>query len=128
MTTEPVVVGPETTVAEALARVRDPVVAPVLAGQVFVAEAPTTTPTGRYLGAVGIQRLLREPPSMAVGRCVEDRSAIDAGLAEREVAERLAAYDLLAVAVVDADGRLVGAVTVDDVLDAALPAGWRQRR
>ena len=42
----------------------------------------------------------------------------------------LASYDLLAVAVTDEAGRLLGAVTVDDVLDRMLGDGWRttQRR
>jgi Mg/Co/Ni transporter MgtE len=48
-------------------------------------------------------------------------------LPEREVAARLAAYNLIGVPVCDDDGRLLGAVTVDDVLDRLLPAGWRGR-
>jgi Mg/Co/Ni transporter MgtE len=44
------------------------------------------------------------------------------------VAERLAAYNLLAIPVCNERGQLLGAITVDDVLDRALPAGWRQRR
>jgi len=46
-------------------------------------------------------------------------------LPEIDVAERLAAYDLLALPVCDPAGRLLGAVTVDDVLDRTLPVGWR---
>ena len=46
---------------------------------------------------------------------------------EREVAERLASYNMLAVGVCDANGRLLGAITVDDVLDNALPADWRRK-
>ncbi len=34
---------------------------------------------------------------------------------------------MLAVGVCDANGRLLGAVTVDDVLDNALPADWRRK-
>ncbi|MBI5088534.1 MAG: hypothetical protein HZB15_06650, partial [Actinobacteria bacterium] len=49
-------------------------------------------------------------------------------LSEREVAERVASYNLLAVGVCDAAGRLLGAITIDDVLDRTLPTGWRQRR
>ena len=47
-------------------------------------------------------------------------------LSELEVAQRLAAYDAIAVPVCDDAGRLVGAVTVDDVLDRVLPEGWRE--
>ena len=52
MTSDPVVVAPDTTVAEALARVRDPDLTPALASVVFVVRPPTATPTGRYLGCV----------------------------------------------------------------------------
>ena len=128
MTPEPVILSAEATVAEALARLRDPEVPPELAAQVFVVEAPTTTPTGTFLGAVGFQRLLREPPAMTVGRCIDEEGFVAPELPEARVAERLAAYDLFALAVVDTEHRLVGAVTVDDVLDAVLPEGWRQRQ
>ncbi|MBX5489364.1 MAG: magnesium transporter, partial [Mycolicibacterium hassiacum] len=49
MTSEPVVLAPDTTVAEALARVRDPDLTPALASLGFVTRPPTATPTGRYL-------------------------------------------------------------------------------
>ncbi|MFN2608483.1 MAG: magnesium transporter MgtE N-terminal domain-containing protein [Acidimicrobiales bacterium] len=126
MTSEPVVVAPEATVAEALARLRDPDLPPALAGQVFVAQPPTQTPTGTYLGSVGFQHLLREPPSTRVGTCIDaDPVVIGPGLEELAVAKRLAEYNLLAVAVCDDQGRLLGAVSVDDVLDRTLPRGWR---
>ncbi len=44
---------------------------------------------------------------------------------DRDVAAQLAAYDVVSLAVVDETGRLVGAVTIDDVLDRVLPADWR---
>src|SRR5690606_8919950 len=50
MTPEPVVLTPATTVAEALARVRNPDLTPALASMVFVVRPPTATPTGKYLG------------------------------------------------------------------------------
>lgn len=128
MTSEPLVVDPDVPVAEVLARLRSPEVRPTLAAQVFVCEPPSATPTGRFLGVTGFQRLLREPPSSPVGRCVEDRSTIPPELPEQEVAARLAAYDLTAVAVCDTAGRLLGAVTVDDVIERLLPIDWRDRR
>jgi Mg/Co/Ni transporter MgtE len=62
-----------------------------------------------------------------VGQCIESSGFIRTDLPEREVATRLAAYNLVGVAVCDEAGRLVGAVTVDDVLDRLLPADWRKR-
>jgi CBS domain-containing protein len=126
MTPEPVILGSHATVAEALARVRNPDLPVPMAAQVFVAQPPLETPTGRYLGMVGIQRLLREAPSKPVGRCIEeDVEPVEVTLSDREVAGRLAAYDVVALAVTDDVGRLIGAVTVDDVLDHLLPANWR---
>jgi Mg/Co/Ni transporter MgtE len=129
MNPEPVILRPSVTVAEALARMRDPELPATLAAQVFVTQPPTDTPTGRYLGVCGYQRLLREPPPRPVGRCLDDRPEpvpVDASAAA--VAARVAAYDALAVAVTDSAGRLVGAVTVDDVLDRVLPPNWRDPR
>jgi Mg/Co/Ni transporter MgtE len=40
----------------------------------------------------------------------------------------MAAYNLIGVAVCDAEGRLLGAITVDDVLDRLLPADWRHQK
>lgn len=129
MTSEPVIVTPDTTVAESLARVREFELPPVLAAQVFVVKPPTETPTGTYLGVVGVQRLLREAPSMHVGRCLErDVEAIEPSMPEMQVAQRLAQYDLLALAVCDDANRLLGAVTVDDILDHLLPVDWRRGR
>jgi CBS domain-containing protein len=126
MTPEPLIAGPNSTIAEALARVREPDIPVPLACQMFVCLPPLETPTGRYLGAVGMQRLLRESPSKPLGRCLEEEwEPINVAASDREVAGRLAAYDAVAIAVTDDAGRLVGAVTVDDVLDRVLPANWR---
>jgi CBS domain-containing protein/sporulation protein YlmC with PRC-barrel domain len=126
MTSQPLVFSPDTPVAEVLARVRDPDLPATTAAQVYVCEPPMLTPTGRYLGSVGFQRLLRRAPSIPVGECIEDRVFVKPELPERELAVRLAAYNFIGVAVCDSAGRLVGAVTVDDVLDHLLPTGWRR--
>ena len=126
MTPEPIILPPTATVAEALARLRPRDLASAIAAQVFVAEPPTSTPTGRYLGSVGFQRLLAEAPALDVAACLEDEPPpVRPDLPEIEVAERLATYNLIALAVCDDHGRLVGAVTVDDVLDRVLPTEWR---
>jgi CBS domain-containing protein len=126
MTSQPLVFAADTPVAEVLARVRDRDLPATTAAQVYVCEPPTLTPTGRYLGSVGFQRLLRRAPSIPIGECIEGRVFVKPELPERELAARLAAYNLIGVAVCDTAGRLVGAVTVDDVLDKLLPANWRQ--
>jgi Mg/Co/Ni transporter MgtE len=126
MTSEPIVLGPDATVAEALARVRNPDITPALASMVFVCRPPSATPTGRYIGCVHMQRLLREPPSQLVAGTVDAelaRLSPDASLTD--VTQYFAAYDLVCGPVVDDTDHLVGAVTVDDVLDHLLPAGWR---
>jgi CBS domain-containing protein len=126
MTPEPIILEPQATVAEALARIRDPDLRPPLAAQVFVCRAPTETPTGRFLGVAHFQRLLREAPSKPLARCVaEEPEPVTADVSDALVAQRLAAYDVVAIPVVDDQGRLLGAVTIDDVLDHVLPAGWR---
>jgi Mg/Co/Ni transporter MgtE len=128
MTPDPLIVSGDTTVAEALARLRISEVAAATAAHVFVVDPPTETPTGRYLGNVGFQRLLREPPSSPMSQCVDlEPAPIAPDLPEAEVARRLAAYDAVALPVCDGAGRLLGAVTVDDVLDRVLPEGWRRR-
>jgi CBS domain-containing protein len=126
MTSQPLVFAPDTPVAEVLARVRDRDLPATTAAQVYVCEPPMLTPTGRYLGSVGFQRLLRRAPSIPVGECIEGRVFVKPELPERELAARLAAYNLIGVAVCDSAGRLVGAVTVDDMLDRLLPANWRR--
>jgi Mg/Co/Ni transporter MgtE len=128
MTPEPVVLTPDATVAEALARVRDPELTPALASMVFVCRPPTATPTGRYLGCAHLQRLLCEPPSNLVAGVLDTELARlrpEATLAE--VTRYFAAYDLVCAPVVDPADHLLGAVSVDDLLDAALPDDWRQR-
>jgi CBS domain-containing protein len=126
MTPEPVILAPNASVAEALARIRDPSLPVPLAAAVFVSRPPLETPTGRYLGNVGFQRLLREAPSKPLGRCLdEDVEPVHEDTSDRDVAAQLAAYDVVTLAVVDDGGRLVGAVTIDDVLDRVLPSNWR---
>ncbi len=129
MTSEPVILGPGTTVAEALARIRHPDLSPSLAAQIYVVRPPYETPTGRYLGTAHFQRLLREPPSTLISACVDtDIDPLDPDCPLADVTRHLASYNLVAVPVVDSEQRLLGAVTVDDVLDHVLPQDWRGRR
>src|SRR5207253_6674049 len=126
MTPAPSIPTPDATVAEALARARMPDIPAAVAASVFVVQPPAQPPTGPYLGALSFQALLREPPSTRLGMLVDGTPApVDPQVSDIQVAERLAADKLLSLPVCAATGRLLGAVTVDDVLDRTLPAGWR---
>ncbi|MCU1643575.1 MAG: Magnesium transporter MgtE [Nocardia sp.] len=128
MTSKPLVLTPATTVAEALARIRDPELTPALATMAFVVRPPTATPTGRYLGCVHFQRLLREPPANMVGGIVDDDLVLLRPEAPLTAVTRyFATYNLVCGPVVDAENHLLGAVTVDDVLDHLLPEDWREQ-
>ncbi|GAA3824359.1 magnesium transporter MgtE N-terminal domain-containing protein [Streptomyces chiangmaiensis] len=127
MTTEPIVLRPDATIADALARVRNPDLSPALAAQVYVCRPPDETPTGKYLGTVHFQRLLRDPPYTLVSSILDDALqplAPDAPLPV--VAGFFATYDMVAAPVVDEARSLLGVVTVDDVLDHMLPEDWRE--
>lgn len=126
MTPEPVILPPDATVAEALARVRDEELTPALASMVFVCRPPLDTPSGRFLGIVHSQRLLREPPSTMVSVLLDDDlSPIHPNENLAAVSRYFATYNLVVAPVVNAENQLVGAVTVDDVIDHMLPEDWR---
>ena len=128
MTTDPVILDVNATVADALAAVRRKELAPALASQVFVWRAPLETPTGRLVGVVHLQKLLREPPALNLGLIIDStETALSPEASLNEVVKYLANYNLIALPVVDEHNRLLGAVTVDDVLDHLLPENWRNR-
>jgi Mg/Co/Ni transporter MgtE len=127
MTPEPIVLTPDASIAEALARVRNPDLTPALASMVFVCRPPTDTPTGKYLGCAHIQRLLREPPSdLVAGALDTELASLHPGDSLTQVTKYFAAYNLVCAPVVDEQHHLLGAVTVDDILDHLLPEGWRE--
>ena len=126
MTTEPVISGPTATVAQMLAAVRREDIPASIATVAFIARPPQETPTGQYLGMVHIQRALREPPQTLLGTILDrDIEAVDPNAHIAKVTRLLATYNLTVLPVVDEDGHLHGAVSVDDVLDELLPEDWR---
>jgi Mg/Co/Ni transporter MgtE len=126
MNPEPVVLGIDATVADALAGVRREEITPAMAALAFICRSPLDTPTGRYVGAVHIQRLLREPPSVLIASLIDpDIAPLTPQSNIAQVSRYFATYDLVCAPVVDAERRLLGAVTVDDVLDHILPNDWR---
>ncbi len=126
MTTEPIICSADATVAEAMALIRRKEVAPVLAASVFVTLPPFETVTGRYLGVVHFQKMLRYPPHERLATLLDtELEPVREDTSIAAIHRMLANYNLVALPVVDAEHRLLGVVTVDDVLDHLLPDDWR---
>jgi Mg/Co/Ni transporter MgtE len=128
MTTEPVILGPDSTVADALAAIRKSELPASLTTSVYVVRSPYETPTGRFVGTVHLQRLLRERPGTLLGGIIDaETTPITADWQLEETASYLANYNLLSVPIIDANHRLIGAIAVDDLLDHLLPQDWRKK-
>ena len=126
MTTEPIIVSAEATVAEGLALIRRHELAPALGAAICVTLPPYEPPTGRFLGMVHFQRMLRYPPNERLGTLLDQTlEPVLASTSAAEVSRILATYNLVSVPVIDENHRLVGVVTIDDVLDFLLPDDWR---
>ncbi|WP_440311710.1 magnesium transporter MgtE N-terminal domain-containing protein [Leucobacter chromiireducens] len=126
MSPSPIVLSAESSVAEGLAMIRRAEIPPAMASAVYVTHPPYETPTGEYLGMAHFQRMLRFPPHERLVALVDTEiEAVTVHASAAEVSRRLASYDLVALPVVDDQNRLVGVVTVDDVLDHLLPDDWR---
>jgi Mg/Co/Ni transporter MgtE len=75
---------------------------------------------------VHFQRMLRYPPMERLGTLIDQKlEPVKASASAAEVARTLASYNLVSLPVVDDNHRLVGVVTIDDVLDNLLPDDWR---
>ena len=126
MTNEPVICSADTTVAEAMAKIRNRQVPQVLAAQVFVTLPPFEAATGKYLGVVHFQKLLRYPPNERLGSLLDtELEPVSPDTPIDQIHRSLASYDLVSLPVVDEQNRVLGVVTVDDVLDHLLPEDWR---
>ena len=127
MTPEPIILTPQATVAEALAHARNPELPTSLSSMIFVVRPPQATPTGKYLGCVHLQKLLREPPSSLVSGILDlELPALFADDNQETAARYFATYNLVCGPVLDHDQHLLGAVSVDDLLDHMLPEDWRE--
>jgi magnesium transporter len=73
---------------------------------------------GRLRGVVPIRRLVSAPPSRPCGELmIPDPASVNAFADQEEAARLVARYNLLAIPVVDDNGRMLGVITVDDVID-----------
>lgn len=113
MQTEFVAVPPFWTVGQTIDYMREDKNLPESFSQIFVID-----PTFRLLGAVDLDRILRTQRVVKVEEVMhETRHAIPATMDQEEAAQVFEQYDLLSAAVVDENERLVGVLTIDDVVD-----------
>jgi Mg/Co/Ni transporter MgtE len=125
MTTEFVTLPRELTVGEALARLREMAETPNMIYYLYVVEEEHSW---KLCGVIALRNLILADPSMPL----EDVMRTGIQQAEpqepaREVAQRIAEYNLLALPVVDESGDILGIITVDDAMEILLPKDWRQR-
>lgn len=113
MQTEFVAVPPFWTVGQTIDYMREERDLPESFSQIFVVD-----PTFRLVGAVDLDRILRTQRAVKIEEVMhETRYAIPAVLDQEEAAGIIQQYDLLSAAVVDENERLVGVLTIDDVVD-----------
>ncbi len=112
-----------TTAGDALDAVRRSTIEPEVLTAVFV-----SSPEGQLEGSVPVAALLRAEPQTKVSALVKhELPSLRPDAPFEEVARLMADYNLTCAPVVDEHEQMVGVVTVDDVLEAMLPRGWRRR-
>ncbi len=123
MTTEFVAVPATLTAAQTIDRLRELEPDAETIYYVYV-----TDDDGRLVGVLSLRDLIVAPPDARIsGVMIPEPVAVGALANQDEVAQVVARYNLLAVPVVDRDGRLAGIVTVDDAMDSILPTAWKKR-
>ncbi|HEX8754118.1 MAG TPA: CBS domain-containing protein [Solirubrobacterales bacterium] len=123
MSTEFVSVYRQATVGEVLDRIRRSALADEMLGSVYVMDAKH-----RFLGVLALPALVRADPEadiLSLDIQVVPHLVPEADF--EEVARLMADYNLTAAPVLDSSERMIGVVTVDDVLEVLLPKGWRRR-
>jgi CBS domain-containing protein len=125
MTTEFVTLPRELTVGEALARLREMAETPNMIYYLYVVEREDSW---KLCGVIALRSLILADPSMSLEDVMRtEYQKAEAGEPAREVAQRIAEYNLLALPVVDEADEILGIITVDDAMEILLPKDWRQR-
>ena len=123
MTTDFITVTPDMNAEQVIERLRD--LHPD-ADQVYYLYV--TDADGVLVGTITLRGLIVAVPETAVRDFMRsDPISVSVDLDAEEVGAAIARYNLLALPVVDAKGRMQGMVTVDDALERALGEGWRKR-
>jgi Mg/Co/Ni transporter MgtE len=123
MSPELIALDEDSSAADALARVRVSDIGPQMLTTVYVLDA-----SGALTGSAAIVGLLRCDPAARLADVAErEPESVHTDADLPEVARTMTDYNLVMLPVVDEEQRVVGVITVDDVLELTLPAGWRRR-
>lgn len=123
MNTEYVTIPPKLTAQQALTRLRETAHDAETIFYVYVTEKDN-----RLVGVFSLRELVMADPKTVISKLMHQR-VITVRLpdSQNEIARVIAKYNLLAVPVVDDQGRLQGIVTADDALDKIIPTAWKKR-
>jgi CBS domain-containing protein len=123
MTTEFVAVPANLTAAQTIDRLRELEPTAETIFYVYVTDSDD-----RLVGVLSLRDLIVARPETLISTFMYDEPvAVGTNASQEEVTEVVARYNLLAVPVVDAEGRLEGIVTVDDAMDTLLPQPSKRR-
>ncbi len=123
MTTEYVAVRPDITAEQAIAYLRKMGTEVETINYVYV-----TDRSDQLIGVFSLQDLVLAHPRTPVEQIMHQRIVTLGPLDSQDAAaQAVAKYNLLAVPVVDEDGRIHGIVTADDALDKIIPTAWKKR-
>ncbi|MGD0473500.1 MAG: CBS domain-containing protein [Candidatus Velthaea sp.] len=117
MTTDYVWIYPHRTVAATIAKIRD-----VGPKSEFIYYLYVTDERHKLLGVLSLRSLLLALPTAFIEKLMRtDLVSAAPDTSAKDVAAIIARYDLLAVPVLDDDGKMLGIVTVDDAIDVIIP-------
>jgi magnesium transporter len=125
MTTEFVTLPRELTVSEALARLREMAETPNMIYYLYVVAEEGSW---QLQGVIALRSLILSDPALPLADVMRTEfQTAHADEPAKEVAQRIAEYNLLALPVVEESGDILGIITVDDAMEILLPKDWRQR-
>jgi magnesium transporter len=123
MTTEFIAIRPDLTAEQAITVLRETAEEAETIFYVYVTDS-----ADHLVGIFSLSDLVLARPNTPVTEFMH-RRVVSVNLldSQDEVAQAVAKYNLLAVPVVDSEGRLHGIVTADDALDKIIPTAWKKR-
>ncbi|MDO8672871.1 MAG: CBS domain-containing protein [Dehalococcoidia bacterium] len=125
MTTDFAAIASSSTVAETIEHIRRLEEKPDFLFYIYVVESETD---GRLVGAVSLRDLIMAEPTEQITDIMERHLIVaDSGDSGRDVARKIAEYNLQALPIVDEKREILGVVTLDDAMEIVLPEPWRRR-